>query len=67
MKIKENEKINKYLNLAREMKKLLNMNVEVKSIVIRSLGTVHNGKKTRGIGNQRKNQDPPDHRIVKIG
>ena len=38
VKLKENEKIDKYLDLARELKKLWNM--KVKPIVVGALGTV---------------------------
>ena len=53
-KIKESEKWDKYLNLARELKKLWNMSVTVILIVIGSLGTVprslKRGTKEREIG-----------------
>ena len=39
-KIKENEKKSKYLNLARELKKLWNMKVTVIPIVIGAFGTI---------------------------
>ena len=56
VKLKENEKINKYLDLARELKKLWNMRVKVIPIVVGALGTVPPkiGKKTGGTGNQRE-------------
>ena len=40
---KENEKKDKYLDLARELKKLWNMNVTIVPIVIAALGTVTKG------------------------
>ena len=40
VKIKENEKIDKYLDLAREQKKLWNVQVMVIPIVVGALGTV---------------------------
>ena len=40
VEIKENEKRDRYLNLARELKKLLNMKVTVIPIVIVALGTI---------------------------
>ena len=43
VKLKENEKRNKYLNFARELKKLWNMKVTVIPIVIGVLGTVTKG------------------------
>ena len=53
VKIKENEKFNKYLNLARELKYQWNLKVSLTPIVT-------------GIGNQRKNRDHPDHLTGKI-
>ena len=43
VKVKENEKRDKYLNLARELKKLWNMKATVIPIVIDVLGTVTKG------------------------
>ena len=43
VKLKGNEKNNKYLDLAKELKKLLNMKVTFLPIVIGALGTVTNG------------------------
>ena len=40
VKMKESEKIDKYLDLARELKKLLNMNVTVISVVTGARGTI---------------------------
>ena len=40
VKLKENEKMDKYLDLARELKKLLIMKVKVIPIVVGALGTV---------------------------
>ena len=40
VKIKEREKINKFLDLAREMKKLWNMRIKVMPLVPIALGTV---------------------------
>ena len=40
VKLKENEKMNKYLDLARELKRLWNMRVKVILIVVGALGTV---------------------------
>ena len=47
MKIKENEKIDKYLNLARELRKLWNMRVTVIPGEVGSLGTVPKELKRR--------------------
>ena len=43
IKLKECEKRDKYLNLARELKKLWNMQVTIKTIVIGAFGTVTKG------------------------
>ena len=43
VKLQENEKKDKYLNLARELKKLWNFKVTFKPIVIGALGTVTEG------------------------
>ena len=43
VKLKEYEKRDKYLNLARELKKLWNMKVTIIQIVISALGTVTKG------------------------
>ena len=43
VKLKENEKKDKYLDLAKELKKLWNMKVTVIPIVIGALGTVTKG------------------------
>ena len=40
VKMKENEKMDKYLDLARELKKLWNMKVKMISIVVGALGMV---------------------------
>ena len=60
-KTKENEKIDKYINLTRELKKLWNMKVMGISIVVGALGLQSFGKETGRIQNQRKNQDYPGH------
>ena len=49
LKLKECEKKNKYLNLARELKKLWNMKVTIEPIVIGALGTVTKGL-LKGLG-----------------
>ena len=43
VKLKEREKKNKYLDLARESKKLWNMKGTIKPIIIGALGTVTEG------------------------
>ena len=55
-KIKESKKIDKYLDLARELKMLWNMEGGMILIVLNSPKMDQRiGKKTGGIGNQRKN------------
>ena len=61
VKIKESKKIDKYLDLATELKKK-KMEHEGDSTIC----SWWLGKKTGGIVNQRKNQDHLDHIIVKI-
>ena len=65
MKSKENEKIDKYLDLARELKRLWNMKVTVIPIVVGTFGTntQRPGKET---GDQRKSWDHPNHRTAEI-
>ena len=57
MKMKENKKIDKYLDLARELKKLCNIKMMVIPIVVGALETVLKGLKqeTGRIGDHRKN------------
>ena len=64
VKMKEREKINKYLDLAWEQKKLWNVKVTVIVIINDSLRTVTKG--IGGIGNQRKNQKHLHYNIVEI-
>ena len=66
VKLKENEKKDKYLNLARELKKLWNMKVTVILIVIDALGTVTK-RLILGLGNKRTSRDHPNYNINKIG
>ena len=47
VKLKEGEKINGYLNLARELKKLWDMKVTVIPLIIEALGTIPNILKER--------------------
>ena len=68
--IKRKCKKAKYLDLARELKKLWNMKVTIISIVIGALGTVTKGlinKETGGLRNQRMNGDHPKYSIIDIG
>ena len=67
--LKESEKKDKYLDLARELKKLWNMKVTIVSIVIGALGTITKGllKKPRGLGSWRTGRDYPNDNIAKNG
>ena len=66
-KMKESKKIYKFLDLARELKKVLNQKVTVILIVVCTLGMIPKDlKKNEGTGDQRKNQDHLDHNTVKI-
>ena len=71
VKMKKNEKIDKYLDLAIELKKfkkLWNMKMTVVLIVDNALGTALKSLvKTGRIENRKKNWNYPDHCIVKIG
>ena len=67
IKIKEREKIGKYLDLTRELKKTWNFGVIVIPIIVGVLETVSKGsKKTGGTINQSKNRDHFKYSIVKI-
>ena len=68
VKIKENKSRDKYLDLARELKKLWNMKVTVVPIVVDALGTVppKSGKETGETQDQRKNKDHPDHSTLNM-
>ena len=58
LQLKENEKKDKYLDLARELEKLWNIKVTVIPIIIGTLGAVTIGfiKGTGGLGNRRKSR-----------
>ena len=58
VKLKESEKRDKYLDLARDLKKQWNMKVMVVPIVISALGTG-----TRGLGNKRISGDHQNYNI----
>ena len=68
IKIKESKRINKYLDLARELKMLWNMKVTVIPVVVGALGIVPKalGKKTGISENRRENRNHPDYNIFKI-
>ena len=59
IKPKEYEKKNRYLDLARELKKLWNMKVTITPIVIGAFDAVRIIKRTAGIGSQRTSGDHP--------
>ena len=68
IRIKENEKRCKYLDLARELKKLWNIKLTVIPLVNGAFGNISKGLE-RGTGrdrNQRKNCDHPNYSIVNI-
>ena len=67
VKLRESKKKDKYLDLARELKKLWNMKLTVISIVIGALGTVTNGSRTGGLGNNGTSIDHPNYNIIEIG
>ena len=66
IKLKECEKKDKYLNLARELKKLWNMKVTIIPIVIGAFGTVTKKllKGTGGFGSWRMCGDYPNDSII---
>ena len=70
IKLKESEKKHRYLDLARELKKLWNLKVTVMPIVIGALVTVTKGlifKKAGGLGNKRTSRDHTNYCIIEIG
>ena len=60
--LKEFEKKDKYLNLARELKNLWNMKVTIVPIVIGAFGTVTKG--TGGLGSWWTSGDYPNYSII---
>ena len=60
IKLKGNEK--KYLDLAKELKKMWNIKVTIIRIVVGAFGTVTKGL-LKGLGNKRKNGDHPNYYI----
>ena len=67
LKIKESEKTDKYLDLARGMKNLWNMRVTAIPMVVDALGTVHEGLEKNGeTGKSKKNWDHKDVSIPEI-
>ena len=69
VKFKECEKRDKYLDLARKLKKPWNMKVTNIQIIIGAFGTVtkRTGKRTGGLGNNGTSGDCSMYNIVEIG
>ena len=67
MKLKEHEKRDKYLDLARELKKLWNMKVSIIPIVIGALGTVTKELVHGRLENKSTSRDHPNYSIIEIG
>ena len=67
LKLKEREKRDKYLDFARELKKLWSMKMTVIPIVISRYNPQKIGIGTGGFGNKRTSEDYPDYSIIKIG
>ena len=69
IKLKECEKRDKYLDLARELKKLWNMKVTIIVIVIGAFGTVTKGllKGLEDFGSWRPSGDHPNNSIIENG
>ena len=65
IKLKECEKRDKYLDLARELKKLWNIKVTIIPMVIGAFGTVTNGP--GGFGSWRPSGDHPNDSIIENG
>ena len=66
-KVKEYNKIDKYFDLARELKQLWNMSLMLIPVVVGGLETVPKAwKGTERIGNKRKNRDTLHNNIVEI-
>ena len=62
--MKESEKIDKYLDFGRKLKKLWNMKVTVITIAVFTLATVF--KSLEELKNERKNRDHRDSSIVEL-
>ena len=69
VRLKEIEKKNKYLDFAKELKKLWNMKVTVIPIVIGTLVTVTKGfvHGQKDLGKKRTSGDNPNYSIVESG
>ena len=69
IKLKESEKKDKYLDLARELKKLWDMKVTIITIVVGAFWYSHLRitKRTVGLGNKKTSGDHPIFYIIVIG
>ena len=69
IKLKEREKRNKYLDLARELKKSWNIKVTIIPIVIGAFGTVTKGllKGLEDLGSWRPSGDHPNNSVIENG
>ena len=68
IKLKESEKKDECLDLARELKKLWNMKVTIIPIVIGTFGSHQRLiKRTGGLGNKRMSGDHPNYNIIENG
>ena len=67
VKLKESEKKDKYIDIARELKKMWNMKVTFTSIVTDTLGHRRINKETRRFGNKRTSEDHSFYSIFEIG
>ena len=69
VKLKESEKKDMYLDLARVLKKLWNMKLTIIPIVVGALGTFTKGlvKNTRWVGSKRSSGYIPKYKMVEIG
>ena len=69
VKLKEREKRDKYLDLARELKNYVTLKVTVIPTVIGALGTVTKafGTGTEGLGYKRTSRDHPNYSVLGIG
>ena len=67
--MKDHLLVDKYLDIAREMKKLWNMRETILPIVVGALGTIPKGlvKGVGKVGNQRTRRDHSNYSSVNIG
>ena len=67
IKLKECEKKDKYLDLARKLKKLWNMQITIITIVIGAFGPITKGLLNGGVGIWRTGGDHPNFYIIENG